>query len=127
NVPGLLSTDAGRFFGTILRDLAASGYDAEWDCVPAAAFGAPHRRDRVWIVAYPDEQRRDGHDRISSSQKSQTANESRDDACAKGSMGHAASLAHSAISGMESQQLPAERRECLVDADWRGATLADAD
>jgi DNA (cytosine-5)-methyltransferase 1 len=54
NVPGLLSIDAGRFFGGVLRDLAACGYDAEWDCLPAAAVGAPHRRDRVWIVAYPN-------------------------------------------------------------------------
>src|SRR5499427_523278 len=53
NVPGLLSSDAGRFFGNILRDLAACGYDAEWDCLPASAVGAPHRRDRVWLVAYP--------------------------------------------------------------------------
>jgi DNA (cytosine-5)-methyltransferase 1 len=53
NVPGLLSSDAGRFFGTVLGDLAACGYDAEWDCLPASAFGAPHRRDRIWIVAYP--------------------------------------------------------------------------
>jgi DNA (cytosine-5)-methyltransferase 1 len=52
NVPGLLSNDAGRFFGGVLRDLAESGYDAEWDCLPASAFGAPHRRDRVWLVAY---------------------------------------------------------------------------
>lgn len=43
--------DAGRLFGGILRDLAASGYDAEWDCIPASAVGAPHRRDRVFIVA----------------------------------------------------------------------------
>src|SRR4030095_13040211 len=66
NVPGLLSSDAGRFFGTILGDQAACGYDAEWDCLPAAAFGAPHRRDRVWLVAYAkcrelrDESRRIG-------------------------------------------------------------------
>ncbi len=53
NVPGLLSSDNGRFFGNVLRDLAACGYDAEWDCIPAAAVGAPHRRDRVFIVAYP--------------------------------------------------------------------------
>jgi len=52
NVPGLLSSDAGRFFGAVLRDLAACGYNAEWDCISAAAFGAPHRRDRVWIVAH---------------------------------------------------------------------------
>ena len=49
NVPGLLS--AGM--SDVLGDLAASGYDAEWDCIPAAAVGAPHLRYRVWIVAYP--------------------------------------------------------------------------
>jgi len=38
----------------VLRGLAALGYDAEWHCIPAAAVGAPHRRDRVWIVAYPN-------------------------------------------------------------------------
>lgn len=53
NVPGLLSSEAGRFFGRVLRDLAASGYDAEWDMLPAAAFGAPHIRERVILVAYP--------------------------------------------------------------------------
>ncbi len=38
---------------TILGDLAALGYDAEWDCIPACAVGAPHLRERIWIVAYP--------------------------------------------------------------------------
>ncbi len=52
NVPGLLSIDDGRLFGGILRDLAESGYAAEWDCIPAAAVGAPHIRDRVFIVAH---------------------------------------------------------------------------
>lgn len=48
NVPGLLT--AG--FGDVISDLAACGYDAEWDCVPASALGATHRRDRVFIVAH---------------------------------------------------------------------------
>ena len=38
--------------GTVLRDLAESGYDAVWDCIPAAAFGAPHLRYRVFLVAH---------------------------------------------------------------------------
>ena len=41
-----------RGMGTVLGDLAACGYDAVWDCVPAAAVGAPHRRDRLFIVAW---------------------------------------------------------------------------
>ena len=49
NVPGLLVGGMGR----VLGELAESGYDAEWDCIPACAVGAPHRRDRVWLVAYP--------------------------------------------------------------------------
>lgn len=53
NVPGLLSAGHGR----VLGDLAALGYDAVWDCVPASAVGAPHRRDRVWIVAHAQSER----------------------------------------------------------------------
>jgi len=49
NVPALLA----RGFGRVLGDLAACGYDAEWDCIPAAAVGAPHLRDRLFVVAYP--------------------------------------------------------------------------
>lgn len=47
NVAALLS----RGLDTVLGDLAAVGYDAEWHCIPASAVGAPHRRDRIWIVA----------------------------------------------------------------------------
>lgn len=41
-----------RGLDEVLRCLDALGYDAEWHCIPAAAVGAPHRRDRVWIVAH---------------------------------------------------------------------------
>ena len=50
NVAALL----GRGMGRVLGDLASERYDAEWDCIPAAAVGALHKRDRVWIIAYPD-------------------------------------------------------------------------
>jgi DNA (cytosine-5)-methyltransferase 1 len=48
NVAALL----GRGFGVVLGDLAALGMCCEWHCIPASAVGAPHRRDRLWIVAY---------------------------------------------------------------------------
>jgi len=48
NVPAL----RGRGLDQVLRSLAEIGYDAEWHCIPACAIGAPHRRDRIWIVAY---------------------------------------------------------------------------
>ena len=55
NVPGLLA--AG--IEAVLQDLAACGYDAEWEVLPAAAVGAPHRRERVFLVAYPNGHERD--------------------------------------------------------------------
>lgn len=58
NVPGLLSSDGGRFFGNILRDLASTGYDAEWGLLSAAGVGAPHLRQRVFIVANANGRRR---------------------------------------------------------------------
>ncbi len=48
NVAAITSRGMDR----VLGDLAACGYDAEWDCIPAAALGAPHLRDRMFIVAY---------------------------------------------------------------------------
>lgn len=36
----------------LLSALDAIGYDAEWHCIPAAYIGAPHRRDRLWLIAY---------------------------------------------------------------------------
>lgn len=48
NVPGLLSAGMGE----VLGDLAAIGFDAEWCLLSACTFGAPHTRERVFIVAY---------------------------------------------------------------------------
>lgn len=60
NVWGLIAgpdDQPGRWFGRVLSDLAEVGYDAEWHCIPAAAVGAEHYRERVWIIAYPGEER----------------------------------------------------------------------
>ena len=50
NVAALL----GRGMGVVLGDLVEIGYDAEWHCIPASYVGAPHRRDRIWIISYPN-------------------------------------------------------------------------
>ena len=46
NVAGLLTRGLDRVLGT----LAEIGFDAEWHCIPAAAVGAPHIRDRLFII-----------------------------------------------------------------------------
>jgi DNA (cytosine-5)-methyltransferase 1 len=53
NVPNLLNGERGDWFRRVLWDISSVGYDAEWHCIPASAVGAHHRRDRIWIVAYP--------------------------------------------------------------------------
>ena len=48
NVGALLT----RGMDSVLGTLSTLGYDAEWHVIPASAVGAPHRRERVWVVAY---------------------------------------------------------------------------
>jgi DNA (cytosine-5)-methyltransferase 1 len=72
NVAALLARGMER----VLGDLAACGYDAEWDCIPASAVGAPHRRDRVWLVAYAQQPGLEGHGAVAGQSE---VPESRDD------------------------------------------------
>jgi len=47
-----------RGLGTVLGDLASMGFDAKWGVLGAADIGAPHKRDRIWILCtHPDKQR----------------------------------------------------------------------
>lgn len=52
NVPGLLSANSGSAMGEVLRDLAQAGFDAEWGVLSAFDVGAPHLRERWWLLAY---------------------------------------------------------------------------
>ena len=51
NSPALVTRGLGR----VLGDLAALGYDCQWTVLGAADVGAPHQRDRLWIVADADQ------------------------------------------------------------------------
>jgi DNA (cytosine-5)-methyltransferase 1 len=50
NVSALLDRGIGR----VLGDLACIGFDAEWSIVSACSVGAPHLRERVFILAHPN-------------------------------------------------------------------------
>ena len=54
-----VSAILGRGLDTVLCDLAAIGFDAEWHCIPAAACGFFHLRKRIFVVAYPNSQGRE--------------------------------------------------------------------
>ena len=67
NVAALLTRGLDRVLGT----LAEIGFDAEWHCIPAASVGAPHIRDRIFILAYAECLRRQAGPGIAGDEKEQ--------------------------------------------------------
>ena len=57
NVRGLVGWNGGLVFEEVCSDLEAEGYAVQPFVLPACAVGAPHRRDRIWFVAYADDNR----------------------------------------------------------------------
>ena len=58
NVRGLLTLESGMVFEDCIADLEAAGYESQSFIIPACAVDAPHRRDRVWIIAHASSVRR---------------------------------------------------------------------
>jgi DNA (cytosine-5)-methyltransferase 1 len=52
NVAGIVSMDSGNVLKEICTDLESEGYTVQPFIIPAIAKGAPHRRDRIWIIAH---------------------------------------------------------------------------
>jgi DNA-cytosine methyltransferase len=50
-----VSAIINRGLSDVLRSLAEIGYHAEWSCITAAQFGAPHRRERFFLIAIKNE------------------------------------------------------------------------
>ena len=57
NVHGLISWNEGLVFEQVLSDLEAEGYEVQSFLIPACGIDAPHRRDRIWIVAHTNHTR----------------------------------------------------------------------
>ncbi len=55
NVKGLTNIQDGVVFETVCTDLEGEGYEVRTFNIPAAGVGAPHRRERLWIVAHREE------------------------------------------------------------------------
>lgn len=57
NVSGIISWNGGLVFNEVCIDLENEGYEVQPIVLPAASVNAPHKRDRVWFVAYSNNQR----------------------------------------------------------------------
>ena len=57
NVFGITNIDGGMVFQQVCLDLENEGYEVQPFIIPAAATNAPHRRDRVWFIAYSNKKR----------------------------------------------------------------------
>lgn len=67
NVPGILTHRPGEpaVLSIVLGQLASIRYDAEWSLLSACALGAPHTRERLFMLAYPDQTGRQQTRRLS--------------------------------------------------------------
>ena len=57
NVRGITNIQDGMVFETVCTDLEGEGYEVRAFNIPAAGVGAPHRRERIWIVAHSNDTR----------------------------------------------------------------------
>jgi DNA (cytosine-5)-methyltransferase 1 len=73
NVGGFVTWNEGLVLETVCTDMEAEGYEVQPFIIPAVAVNAPHRRDRVWIVAHANESRAERKDRTSTNQGRKTS------------------------------------------------------
>jgi len=75
NVYGIVNIDGGLVFEQVCVDLEAEGYEVQPFVIPACAKNAPHRRDRVWFIAYSNRNDRRSPNRESRCQESKAVRE----------------------------------------------------
>lgn len=96
-----------RGLDTVLWALSEIGYDAEWHCIPASSVGAPHQRDRIWIVAYPNINNQRAWDGSQQSERGATRQCFTDGGC----LGIDRLVADSGISGLQRNEWLGPTRE----------------
>lgn len=95
NVLGLVNWSNGLVFDEVQTDLETQGYEVQAFVLPACAADAPHRRDRVWIIAHRDgngQQRSNGKHEVNASEGGQYAQRDTIDGAKHGDATNAANI-----------------------------------
>jgi DNA (cytosine-5)-methyltransferase 1 len=121
NVAALLTRGLDRVLGT----MAEIGFDCEWHCIPANAVGAPHIRDRVFVIAYANGRRQQERREQDGSAKGWKQSSQRDDSCGFCEDVADANMQHGE-RWSKSQQSSSESREARLELSGSGADVADS-
>lgn len=118
NVRGLVTWNDGMVLETVCADLESEGYEVQPIVIPAVSVGAPHRRDRVWIIANRNSER--GSARLREVQETNGEISQRNDNAKS-------SDSNKQLASYSRQQLRKQRSSKRVEADTTiGATRSEA-
>lgn len=129
NVRGLLSWNEGLVLDTVCADLESEGYEVLPAVLPAASVNAPHRRDRIWIVAHRPDSRCE--DRAEQHRRGQTQSRERQPSVGGcGTWSNAADAPNAECvrregRGVRRDGLREETREGQIEVHGGGGTLAN--
>ena len=122
-----------RGLDVVLGDLAALGYDASWGVLGAVDAGAPHKRDRIWILAYADlhEHRANGKSQDKASAVSRNSRQARRPGRTSGTSRNTEILADANAQGLQGRKHRASSdaqgwQEPNGSTAKRGGVCADA-
>ena len=107
-----------RGLGTVLGDLASMGFDARWGVLGAADVGAPHQRDRLWLVANARSGRRGQSEigEVEQPRRAETVCASLDGQVANADQ--ARLQERPVFAGSQGAARPASQREAAERTDW---------
>ena len=123
NVLGLVNWNGGLVFHEVQADLEAQGYEVQPYVLPAASVNAPHRRDRVWFVAYSSSNGRQKDSKFGSRPDKKNNEQFK---CSYNSRSTSNSNSSTERSSRESRRIKENWGEDnLQQGKWRGETELD--
>lgn len=124
NVSGLITLDNGMAFDGILSDLEGIGYETQAFVIPACAVGAPHRRDRVFIVGHLADT---GHEQSPRRNAIESGLQHRGGREARSESAPCGDVADAAGGRRTPTRLPSRTKPCQPVAGERDKTLGDTE